>query len=291
MTDFYLVYNPVAGRGRQAGALARVSRILDEHGLSYRSLTTTRSGEAREFTAQLPETARILAIGGDGTLQEVASACVSTPRSMGIVPAGSGDDLAFALGMDRDDLEGAVRRAIAGTCRRIDTGLVNGRTFVNAAGTGFDAEVALAVRRAPAYLRERSAYLHAVLSSLQHLASVPARVTVDGLVVYHDDALLISVQNGPRSGGSFPLAPAACPDDGVLDVVVAGNFSRLATLGILPKVMRGTHLGHPKVSLLRGKRVTIDWETSRPMHLDGELLEPTSHFELEIKPASLSVLL
>jgi diacylglycerol kinase (ATP) len=100
----------------------------------------------------------------------------------------------------------------------------------------------------------------------------------------------VSAQNGPRSGGAFPLAPAARIDDGVLDVVIAANFGRLGTLGILPRVMAGTHLRHPLVRLLRGRALSIRWSAARPAHLEGELQPPCERFDAELRPASLRVI-
>jgi diacylglycerol kinase (ATP) len=115
-------------------------------------------------------------------------------------------------------------------------------------------------------------------------------VTLDGQKVFDDPALLVSVQNGPRTGGSFLFSPTAQVDDGLLDVVIAGNFGRLGTLGILPKVLKGTHVRHPKVNILRGKTVRLEWSKARPGHMEGELLGAATTFDISIQAASLKVL-
>jgi diacylglycerol kinase family enzyme len=129
-----------------------------------------------------------------------------------------------------------VERALAGWVKLVDTRLANGRPFLNAAGSGFDAEVAREALSAPWPLRE--------VRPTSTRSCGLSRVVLDGRVVHRGRSLLISAQNGPRSGGSFPLAPEASIDDGLLDVVIAGEFSRPATLGILPRVA-GRHPSEP----------------------------------------------
>lgn len=287
---YHLIFNPIAGRGRVPNAVERVRALFDDAGVELTEFVTTGPGAACAYTSSLPANSVAIAMGGDGTVQEVATACAGTERLLGVLPAGSGDDFAFALGIDRHDLEGAVHRVLSGRSRSVDTGLVNGRRFINAAGSGFDADVARTALGAPWPLREKPAYLYAIIRTLSRLTSVESIVRLDGEVVHEGRALLVSAQNGPRSGGSFPLAPDAVVDDGLLDVLVAGSFSRLGTLGILPRVMAGTHVGHQLVQLFRGRDLVIEWQTPRPMHLEGELLEACTRYDLRLEPRSLRVL-
>ncbi len=286
----HLIYNPVAGRGRAPAALRRTRAFLAAERVDFRVHTTLAPRHATELVARLPQGATVVAMGGDGTVHEVARSCIGTPRPMGVLPVGSGDDFAFALGLRRSDFDGALRALLNGRRRLVDTGSINGEPFVNAAGVGFDADVASRVAAAPAPLRGLPAYLFAVVGALAGLS--PARVTaeVDDVVVYHGRSLLVSTQNGPRTGGSFLFAPSASPDDGVLDLVLAGELGRVATLRLLPRVMRGKHLTHPKVHLARGRRIALTWERAQPGHVDGEPLEPASNHTLSVVPASLCVL-
>lgn len=285
-----MIFNPVAGKGRVRDALARVRSRFEAAGRQAHEFITAAPGDATRYTESLPEDTTVIALGGDGTVQEVAAACTATGRTLGVLPAGSGDDFAHALGIARYDLEAAVDRVLFGRARLVDTGLANGMRFVNAAGTGFDAEVAVAALRAPWPLRERNAYLYGIFRALARLASVPAEITVDGALVHTGPTLLVSAQNGPRSGGSFPLAPEACLDDGLLDIVIAGDFGRLGALGILPRVLAGTHLNRPGVRLLRGRELSIIWSVPRPAHLEGELQPPADRIDVELQPASLRVI-
>ena len=285
----HLIVNPTAGRGRALQRLPQVEAAFRAQGLPLTVHTTRAPGHAARIAAALPEDAVVLSLGGDGTLHEVAGACINTTRTVGVLPAGSGDDFAFALGVGRRTLDEALAVVFAGCTKRVDTGTVNGRPFVNTLGVGFDAEVAHTVRGAPPFLKERAAYLWAVSRTLSKLETPHATIDVDGRAFYRGPALLASVQNGPRTGGSFLFAPDARVDDGLLDLVVAGEVGRRAIPGLLARVMQGRHTNHPEVHLTAGRHITIAWEEPRAAHMEGELLEAEARFDVSILPASLNV--
>jgi len=293
-----LVFNPTAGKGRARRALALVTAFLDARRVPYDLHSTDAPGHATELAAATPRGSTVVALGGDGTVHQVVKGLLrkGTPadrtrgRVLGILPLGSGDDFAFSLGMDRQDLHGALERLVAGGTRNVDLAFVNGEPFLNAFGTGFDADVAQRVRTSPKFLPGLAGYLYSVFMTLAVLDCPPAQVRVDGLLVHDGPALLIGVQNGPRTGGSFLFAPAAVNDDGLLDVVIGDRLTRLGTVQLLPLVMRGQHVGHPAVALHRGRSLRIDWESARPGHADGEALPLSASYEVELLPAALTVI-
>jgi diacylglycerol kinase (ATP) len=287
----HLVVNPVAGRGRVLPHLDGLVRSLEAAGLATTVHRTERPRHATQIVMALPPGAVPVAVGGDGTVHEVAAACLHRGLAMGIVPSGSGDDFAFALGMDRFDVEAAARTLADGAVRHVDVGMVAGEAFVNAFGTGFDADVARRVEHAPAWYRGLGRYLYGIVTAMRDFALRDVRVEVDGREAYAGPSLLVGVQNGPRAGGSFLFAPSACPDDARFDVVVAGSFGRLGTLGVLPRVMRGTHLTHPRIHAVRGQQVRVRWSNPVVAHVDGEVFErPAEAFEVELRAAALAVL-
>lgn len=285
----YLIVNPVAGQGRSLAKLTAVERVFADAQMPLTTLQTRYPNHATELVNTLPEDARVLSLGGDGTLHEVAAACVYTRRVVGILPGGSGDDLAYALSIPRDDLKVALNIIKAGHVGRVDTGRVNGETFINAFGVGFDADVAYRVRHAPRLLKERSAYLYAVVATLGRLENIPVRIILDGKPVFSGLALLVAVQNGPRTGGSFLFAPHASPFDGLLDIVVAKQVNRAGVLRLLPRLLRGKHLTHPAVLTFKGRELSIRWDKARPGHMEGELLAPTDLFAVSVQPKSLNI--
>jgi diacylglycerol kinase (ATP) len=285
----FLIMNPVAGRGRSSKALETALTFFKQKGIAVEVLKTQYPGDATELVKTLPQNATILSLGGDGTLHEIMTACVYTERTIGILPAGSGDDFAYALGIKRDNMQQALEVIQRGYTKKVDTATVNGTPFINAFGVGFDADVAYGIYNAPKFLKERNAYLYSVVATLGKLKNIPVEITLDGQKVFSGPSLLVSTQNGPRTGGSFYFAPQARVDDGVLDVVIAGQFGRLGTLGILPKVMKGSHTNYPNILILKGKDLLLRWQSPRPGHMEGELLEATDQFHIQVKPKSLNV--
>lgn len=283
--------NPVAGRGRVLPHLDGLVRSLEAAGLAVTVHRTEHPRHATQIVMRLPVGAIPVAVGGDGTVHEVAAACLQRGLAMGIVPSGSGDDFAFALGMDRFDVPAAVRTLAEGAVRRVDVGMVAEAAFVNAFGTGFDADVARRIEHAPAWCRGLGRYMYGIATAMRDFALRDVRVEVDGREAYAGPSLLVSIQNGPRAGGSFLFAPSASPDDARFDVVVAGSFGRLGTLGVLPRVMRGTHLTHPQIHAVRGHEVRVQWSDPVVGHVDGEVFERTADtFAVELRAAALAVL-
>jgi YegS/Rv2252/BmrU family lipid kinase len=217
----HIIYNPVAGKGRARHAIGEALEFLSNHQLRYTLLTTERQGHATELAAAVPPGATVVAVGGDGTVHEVVKGLLqggqphdpALGRKLAVIPVGSGDDFAFALGISRFDLTAALRRLLSPCCVRVDIGMVDGEPFANSTGVGFDAEAAYRVRTSPKLFKGLAAYLYGVLTALGRLKAVGVRVVIDGQLVFEGPSLLVSLQNGPRGGGNFLFSPNARNDD------------------------------------------------------------------------------
>lgn len=292
----HVVFNPVAGRGRARAGLEGLVRLLEASGVEHLLHVTTGPGHAAELAAATAPTDVVVAVGGDGTVHEVVAGLLRAEggrrvrsRALALVPLGSGDDFGHALGLPRGDVAAAVARIARGARRQVDLAFVNDAPFVNAFGTGFDAHVAHRLADAPAFLKGPAAYLYALLVSLGAARPAPVEVTLDGEVVFRGRSLLVAAQNGPRTGGSFLFAPDARVDDGLLDVVLAGDVGLAGTLALLPRVMRGRHLSHPLVRLHRGRRLAVSWSAPRYGHADGESAGEELSYVVELEPGALTV--
>ncbi len=286
----YLIANPVAGRGRSLRILSEVQDYYKNKQLDLEVFMTNSAKHATTIAKQLPANATIIALGGDGTVHEIATTMVASNKTLGIIPAGSGDDLAFALNIPRNDVKSALDIISKANVRLIDSGKASGEFFINSFGVGFDADVSYAIRHAPKALKGRAAYIYAILSTLRKLRNIPVKVRVDNKLVYSDKALLVSVQNGKRTGGSFLFAPDAILDDGIFEIVVAGDFKRYEIPLILPKLIKGNYLPNPKIQVFQGKNITLTWAQERPAHMEGELLAANTFFEANLLPKSLRVI-
>jgi YegS/Rv2252/BmrU family lipid kinase len=286
----HLIVNPVAGRGRGSALVGRAATALERAGLPYAVHYTGGTRHATEIVDALPEGAIPVAFGGDGTVHEVMIGCVRRGLPLALVPCGSGDDFAFSMGLSRHDVDRAMEVIIANEERLVDVGCVGDEPFINSFGTGFDADVARRIVHAPGYYRGLGKYLYGIVTAMQDFRLPEAVVTLDGVEVFAGPSLLVTFQNGPRTAGSFLFAPDALPDDGQLDVVIAADFSRLGALGVLPSVMRGRHVGHPRITIIRASRATVRWSHPVSAHTEGEMLAMGTDFDVSLATRSLRVI-
>jgi diacylglycerol kinase (ATP) len=292
----HLVVNPVAGGGRALTALPTLRERLKAAGLEHDVHVTNAPGDATDIVRALPNDGSVVAVGGDGTVHEVIASLNGSRRTFGVVPLGSGDDFARGLGLHLGGIDQAVKVLAAGATRLIDAAEVSlpgqpSSLYACGFGTGFDAQVARkAAHDTPKFLRGLPRYLWAVFAQLSGLTLHDLKVTADGKVVHDGPALLAAAMTMPSYGGGLKIAPHARPDDGLLDLVIGGRFSKAGALAVLPRVAFGTHLGHPQVRVHRVREASFEWAQAMPAQTDGELLGPSLHYSVRVLPAALRVI-
>ncbi len=283
----WVIVNPAAGRGkvgRLSGAILQAAR---ERGA--RAFLTEGPGHATELARLAPEGARVVAVGGDGTVHEVLKGLAGTGKVLGVVPIGSGNDFARMLGLRGLPWREALEHALLAPEEAIDLGLVNEEAFGASLGIGFDALVAKKAFSAPPFLRGMPRYLYALFGVLKDLRLPQGRVLLDRKEVHRGKMLLLAAMNGPAYGGGIPIAPMADPRDGLLSLVLARELSRLGVVLILPRLLLGRHLGHPQVLALAGREVVVEFAHPVPAHADGELLPESAIYRAEVRPLGLRV--
>ena len=229
-----------------------------------------------------------MAVGGDGTVHEVAAACVGRDLTVGVLPVGSGNDYVKALGIGAE-LGRALEVLVGGEVRIVDVGKVNGVLFNNALGIGFDAEVAAGVVEAPDYLGGTGRYLWSVARLLWGFSCHEAALRLDGGEEIEAETILIAVALGTTSGAGFRLAPEARLDDGLFDVVWSEEVNRAEVLRLIPAALGSTLPRHPKVHLARAREVEVELAKEVPAHIDGEILAPTRVFRARVLPGALRI--
>jgi YegS/Rv2252/BmrU family lipid kinase len=265
----HAIVNPISGWGRAARHWERIKPILEEAGWQIRTEFSERRGHARDLAAASFEPL-ILVVGGDGTAHEVANGLLAGRRggTMAVLPVGTGNDFARALGLPRDPLAAAAS-LVRGRPRAIDVGEVNGRYFLTIAGAGFDGEVARRVNAWPKFLGGAVMYGLGILATLATYRPVEVTITIDG-ATQRERIFLIAVGNTAHNAGGMWLVPPARPDDGLFHAVIAGPLTRFETLVVLPQVFSGAHLGHPKVRQAQATEIYIESQTPVAVQADGE---------------------
>lgn len=288
MQAVYIV-NPTSGRGRGRAVAASLSGLLARRGLVGRVLETSGPGDATRLAREASRVARlVVAVGGDGTAHEVVNGLAGTGTTFGLVPVGSGNDLAMALGVPAS-VEGALDVLARDRRTRIDLGRFDDRWFANSLGLGFEAQVTIESRRIRR-LRGFAIYLWAVAKAMRHLRCPDLVVRTDS-ATFEGRRLLVSVGNGPRVGGGFLLTPDAKPNDGLLDVCLVDAMSRLQVLQTLPHALDGSHVANAAVTMFRTRTLSIESKEGFPFHADGEVVDAERRsLSIEIRPSALEVI-
>jgi diacylglycerol kinase family enzyme len=285
-----IIINPISGAGRRDAGRSRAelaTAALSATREAGEVFVSERKGHARELAAgAVARGARlVVAWGGDGTVNEIASSIVGTPTALGIVPSGSGNGLARALGVGRDPAR-AIAAAVNAAPRQIDAGEIGGRLFFSIAGVGFDAHIASCFDRDTGG-RGFSGYVR--LSARELFSYEAATYRLGGAESPPRRALLITLANASQFGNGARIAPDARVDDGVLDLVVFEEVSRIATIVGLRRLFTGTIARQRGVSIQQVASAAID--TDRPMifHVDGEPVQGGVHLDARVLPGALRV--
>ena len=276
MVNVAVVANPTSGRGKGAALIPRVEALLRSLGVEH-TIHISQSAADPERLAREAATDGadvVAALGGDGHI----GACVNGVMTAGagaalaVIPAGTGNDFARLIGVNPKDPLSAVQVLRAPQIKRIDVArlrLPQGeRYYANVAGAGFDSE-ANAYANRMRWFKGTTRYVIATLALLPRFKAARFQVTVDG--EHHEvPGMLIAVGNGRSYGGGMKVCPDAKVDDGLLDVTVVGDVSKIDFIKTFPKVFTGRHVAHPKVRRLQGKEITIAAERTLQVFADGE---------------------
>ena len=295
-----VIVNPFAGGGATRRKWPHISELLRDSGLSFDHEFTEGPGHgielAREAAAQGYEL--VIAIGGDGTVNEVVNGLVDDTgkgrATLGIIGMGTGGDAIRTLGIPHD-YEKACRLFSNFRKVTIDLGAVEymsgsqreRRIFLNTAGLGFDA--AVVERHRELHLKRKGTipYVRSLVLALVGHSNKRVTLKVDR-AVEEQQVFTIVVNNGRYFGGGMKVAPDADLSDGLLDVIIIGDMSRPEFLWNFPRVYRGTHITHPKVSTYQAKSIEVESEDGLLLQADGELLGQAPA-RLWVVPAALSV--
>ncbi len=287
------IINPVSGVGADHAAanrrIALVHAEAERRGLSVEIHLTERAGHARDLAAASAAANVNLVIvwGGDGTLNEAGAGLIGSQTVLALIPAGSGNGLAAALGTPRDP-RAALAAAFDGETRTIDAGLIAGRPFFNIAGIGFDARVATLFNARGAGRRGGWPYVLIGVREAWRYVAAEYVVDLDG-DRRQMRALLIAFANGREYGMGARIAPLAQLDDGLLDATIVEERPTLTRFWHARHLALGTPHLAPSVHVRQVRQATVDAEFPMEFHVDGEPGLVQGPVEVRILPAALKI--
>ena len=290
--DVVLLVNPAAGRHRSATQARLIATRLHAAGLTSR---VNRPSDPRALQAAAAQAAAsgaraVFALGGDGTIHWAVQGLAGTSTPLGVVPLGTGNDIASAIGHDDPEARPLIDAVLAGRTRAVDLAHASldgvERAFLGVLSTGFDSTVnerANTLR----WPGGTAKYLRAMLLELPRFTARGYRVVADG-VETHGPGMLVTVGNGPAFGGGMKVCPHAVMDDGLLNLTWLGEVGMVEFLRVFPRVYSGTHLTHRAVRTLEAASIAID-APGQVAYADGERLGPLP-VSIRIASRSLSIL-
>ena len=300
MTYASVIVNPAAGAGKTITKWPQIKHTLNDVGLHFKDSVTEAPGHAVELAKSAAKEGcdMVIAVGGDGTLNEVVNGLYEAGSlndvMLGIVSTGTGADYVRTVGTPTD-YEKACRCFVKPKRLVTDIGVVEyvknnafiKRAFVNFAGIGFDAEIVKATTQSYKALGSVPAYIMGMLSTLLVYKNRDVAMDFDGVNCNRRICSVI-MSHGRYGGGGMLVAPNADPADGLLEVTVIDNITKLDLLWSFPRIYKGTHLTHPKVSVRKAREVTLRPSQPMPLQADGEYLGETPA-RFSVLPGTLSI--
>jgi diacylglycerol kinase (ATP) len=281
------VINPVAGGKTKDHVPQLIQQHLNKEAVEPTIVFTEEAGHAHWLAKEASKTYdSIIAVGGDGTVNEVASAVVGSKAALGILPFGSGNGLARFLSIPMDTAK-AIQTISNNQVEQIDAGQMNGKWFFNMAGMGFDAHISQVFSQ-----KTKRGFITYFKSALQEIISYKSQsyhINIDGLT-YDREAFMLSFANSSQYGNNAHVSPRASVQDGLLDVCVIKPFPlyRFPEMGL--RMFTKTADTSRFVEIIRGKHIQVTRKAEGPAHIDGEPQILGKSTEINIIPLSLNVI-
>jgi len=284
-----IISNPTSGKGESLNAAIQIHKMLERNGFEVEIKNTIGHGDAKNLASEAMHNGveSIIGCGGDGTIHEIINGLStinpehSKPK-LGIMPTGRCNNLAKELNLNNNP-NNLCQLIIDSQYNSIDLGKVNNTLFATVAALGFDSKVAEYVDEGkhPKFLSGTLSYLYGIFAVLFRFSCPKVSIKGD-FGSYTGNIFLVASGNTPDYGGNFKITPNAKIDDGILNICIVKNISRIEALILLPKVFFGTHVKHPKAIYEPSKSLSISSENSISIWADGEYVG--------ITPATISIL-
>lgn len=293
-----ILVNPHAAGGRARSLFPQLLAWCQQHAALSQGASVVMPEsiqEALTLLAQVPALSRVIVVGGDGTLNQMLPGLIQGQFKVGLVPYGSGNDCARAWGLHTLKWQKALALALTGQAKPTDLGQVQTHNntphfFHSSLAVGFDASVGNRALAGPKFLTGLPRYLVATFRELSHLRNWPVTIELDGKLYFEGTCLLSSSLNTASYGGGMPAVPYALIDDGQLNLLLAGQFNRLQTLLMLPRLLIGKHLSHERIQSRAYQTAQFTSAQELPIAADGESLGHAHQLKIQVLPAALQAI-
>lgn len=281
------IINPVSGGKKKDAVPGLIQQHLDAAKYEYAIVYTAGVAHGRKLAAgAATEYDVVAAVGGDGTVNEIASALIGTNTVLAVIPFGSGNGLSRFLSIPMD-IVGAIKNINNGRVETIDAGQLNGKYFFNMAGMGFDAHISEVFSHDKK--RGFGAYIKSSFKEITNYKSETYRINIDGKD-YTRRAFMLSIANSSQYGNNAHISPYASVQDGLLDVCVVKPFPLYMFIVMGLRMFTKTTGGSKYVEIIRGKHITVKREKDGAIHLDGEPRMAGTDIDIEVLPAALKLI-
>ncbi|KNF07094.1 diacylglycerol kinase [Gottschalkia purinilytica] len=287
------IVNPVAGKTKAKKLIPVIEEYIGHNiYIDYEIVETERAGQATEITIQGIEKGydTIVAVGGDGTINEVANGIISRKKgTLGIIPGGTGNDLARSLNIPMDTIQ-ALSYITNPNVKQINIGKANDKLFLNVSSIGIDADIVKNTQKIKKHIKSKFAYTLGLLKTIVSYKIKKFEIKLDNKEIERD-ALLVAIGNGSNYGGGMKICPMALMDDGYFDVCIIKDVNKIKLLALFPIIFKGRHEEIKKyVEFYRCKTVKINFKNSINLNIDGEVLKVEDESIFEICDEKLSII-
>lgn len=291
--NLLFIVNPAAGRGKNAAinSISLIESFCKGRGINYVIEKTSYKGHAtllaRHAATSKTKVDAVISVGGDGTLLEVVNGLVGSNMLLGVLPAGTGNDFARAIGIPANVKE-ALKSIVKKKIKLIDVGKLGDVFFTNVASVGFDAEIVRDIIKYKKFIPGKASYLVAALIKFFTFKFKHISVNIDGKEM-KSKILLVAIANGTHYGGGMKVNPHGDIDDGYLDVIMINHVPRYKIPLLMAKFAKGDYTHLPFVKTYRCKEITINSQDNLVINADGDIFGSTPA-TFSVKPLSLNVI-
>lgn len=286
-TEILFIVNPISGTGKQKKLNAILAKALDYNQFSQTIVYTEHAGHATELSRKaIGQYDIVIAVGGDGTVNEVVKGLAGSQTIMGIIPVGSGNGLARHLNIPMK-MEEAVKVINKQLVERIDTVKINNELSVNVSGVGFDAHVAHKFSKNGK--RGSIPYVKIAATEFQQYKTQAYKIVADGKPMFRN-AFMISLANSTQFGNNALISPEAKIDDGLVDICIMSEFPKVEAPALAARLFNRTMHKSKFIEIVRARKVEIDTNHPIVCHIDGEPVVFDDMLDIEVQPASLSII-